>query len=199
MQAAKGQRCSQASDIWSLGCVLAEMALRRPLLPCHSPAELLRQVAESLRPGQAAAGGAAGSSAAYADGCGDGGTIRSWPEQASPLPLELARVRRRSVDRSHQVNNAAKSCTCPPGSSWAFCSTPGLKKLGQTFPSAAAVAWFCFPKTRAAWWSGRRRTRGPGEPHAGRGRRPAPDGHASAGSPVLHAGLAAALDAASAG
>lgn len=32
------------ADMWSLGCVLAEAALQRPLFPAHSPAELLRQV-----------------------------------------------------------------------------------------------------------------------------------------------------------
>ena len=32
------------ADMWSLGCVLAEAALQRPLFPAHSPAELLQQV-----------------------------------------------------------------------------------------------------------------------------------------------------------
>ena len=88
-----GQRCSQASDMWSLGCVLAEMALRRPLFPVRSPAELLRHVAESLRPGQVAVDMAASVSADDANNCDGGATIRSWPEEASPLHLELARVR----------------------------------------------------------------------------------------------------------
>lgn len=30
--------------MWSLGCVLAEVALQRPLFPAHTPSELLRQV-----------------------------------------------------------------------------------------------------------------------------------------------------------
>ena len=31
-------------DIWSLGCILAEFALQRPLFPADSPAALLEQV-----------------------------------------------------------------------------------------------------------------------------------------------------------
>lgn len=34
----------QPADMWSLGCVLAEVALQRPLFPAHTPAGLLRQV-----------------------------------------------------------------------------------------------------------------------------------------------------------
>lgn len=33
-----------AVDAWSLGCVLAELALQRPLFPCSSPGQLLAQV-----------------------------------------------------------------------------------------------------------------------------------------------------------
>lgn len=33
-----------ALDAWSLGCILAELALKRPLFPCNSPSELLAQV-----------------------------------------------------------------------------------------------------------------------------------------------------------
>lgn len=32
-----------AMDAWSLGCVLAELALQRPLFPADSPAQLLAQ------------------------------------------------------------------------------------------------------------------------------------------------------------
>eukprot|EP00887_Chlorella_sp_A99_P001084 scaffold14.g1084.t1 len=39
-----------AIDIWSAGVLLAEVALRRPLLPCHSPLELLEAMAGSLGP-----------------------------------------------------------------------------------------------------------------------------------------------------
>lgn len=40
-----------AMDAWSLGCVLAELALQRPLFPADSPAQLLLQArrAHSLR------------------------------------------------------------------------------------------------------------------------------------------------------
>ena len=31
-------------DLWSLGAVLAELALHRPLFPAHSPNQLLQQV-----------------------------------------------------------------------------------------------------------------------------------------------------------
>ena len=33
-----------AVDAWSLGCILAELALKRPLFPCNSPSQLLSQV-----------------------------------------------------------------------------------------------------------------------------------------------------------
>ena len=33
-----------AVDAWSLGCILAELALKRPLFPCNSPSQLLAQV-----------------------------------------------------------------------------------------------------------------------------------------------------------
>ena len=33
-----------AVDAWSLGCILAELALKRPLFPCSSPSQLLAQV-----------------------------------------------------------------------------------------------------------------------------------------------------------
>ena len=32
-----------AMDAWSLGCVLAELALQRPLFPADSPVQLLAQ------------------------------------------------------------------------------------------------------------------------------------------------------------
>ena len=35
-------------DCWSLGAMLAELALHRPLFPCHSPAQLLQQVWSTL-------------------------------------------------------------------------------------------------------------------------------------------------------
>ena len=33
-----------AVDAWSLGCILAELALKRPLFPCNSSSQLLAQV-----------------------------------------------------------------------------------------------------------------------------------------------------------
>ena len=114
MQAAAGRRCSTASDLWSMGCILAEMALQRPLFPCHSPAELLRQIADVLRPrpgpaagpdarspssvaaartGAARSASAALQSPATASRGPGGDAVRSWLDGASPLHLELARVR----------------------------------------------------------------------------------------------------------
>ena len=37
-----------AMDAWSLGCVLAELALQRPLFPADSPAQLLAQARLAL-------------------------------------------------------------------------------------------------------------------------------------------------------
>ena len=36
-----------AADCWSLGAILAELALCRPLFPCHCPSQLLRQVRQA--------------------------------------------------------------------------------------------------------------------------------------------------------
>lgn len=33
-----------AIDMWSVGCILVELALHRPLFPCHTPSQLLQQV-----------------------------------------------------------------------------------------------------------------------------------------------------------
>ena len=33
-----------ALDVWSLGCILAELVLKRPLFPCNTPSQLLTQV-----------------------------------------------------------------------------------------------------------------------------------------------------------
>ena len=44
MQALTGGACGPAIDMWSLGCVLAEVALQRPLFPATSAAELMQQV-----------------------------------------------------------------------------------------------------------------------------------------------------------
>ncbi len=41
---ALGSPVGTAIDVWSLGCMLAELALQQPLFPCHSPAQLLKQV-----------------------------------------------------------------------------------------------------------------------------------------------------------
>lgn len=51
-QAVNGQApVGPPADMWSLGCILAEVALQRPLFPAHTPAGLLRQV--GCRPWQA--------------------------------------------------------------------------------------------------------------------------------------------------
>ena len=42
--AGAGLTDGSALDAWSLGCILAELALKRPLFPCNSPSELLAQV-----------------------------------------------------------------------------------------------------------------------------------------------------------
>lgn len=44
VQVVKRQGCGSAIDLWSLGAVLAELALHRPLFPAHSPKQLLQQV-----------------------------------------------------------------------------------------------------------------------------------------------------------
>ena len=44
LQALMGGACGTGIDIWSLGCVLAEVALQRPLFPVATAAELLHQV-----------------------------------------------------------------------------------------------------------------------------------------------------------
>jgi hypothetical protein len=40
----EGTPLGSALDAWSLGCILAELALHRPLFACHSPLQLLKQV-----------------------------------------------------------------------------------------------------------------------------------------------------------
>jgi len=42
-QVALGRGGGAALDAWSLGCVLAELALQRPLFPAHAPGQLLAQ------------------------------------------------------------------------------------------------------------------------------------------------------------
>lgn len=44
VQVVRGGAGGAPADCWSLGVILAELALRRPLFPCHSPSQLLRQV-----------------------------------------------------------------------------------------------------------------------------------------------------------
>ena len=129
-QAATGRRCGSAADLWSLGCIIAEMALRRPLFPCHSPAELLRQIADGLRTGSSPglnsskmrSVSAQGASArlqagdavregeppdtATARDCSASSSVWSWLERASPLHLELARVRR--CKRQHVHTQSAR-------------------------------------------------------------------------------------------
>ena len=48
VQALTGAACGPAIDVWSLGCVLAEVALQRPLFPATSAAELMQQVQRLL-------------------------------------------------------------------------------------------------------------------------------------------------------
>lgn len=42
--ATNGLTNGPALDAWSLGCILAELALKRPLFPCNSSGQLLAQV-----------------------------------------------------------------------------------------------------------------------------------------------------------
>lgn len=44
VQALLGGACGPGIDVWSLGCVLAEVALQRPLFPVATTAELKHQV-----------------------------------------------------------------------------------------------------------------------------------------------------------
>lgn len=44
MQALLGGACGTGIDVWSLGCLLAEVALQRPLFPVATTAELVHQV-----------------------------------------------------------------------------------------------------------------------------------------------------------
>lgn len=44
VQALLGGECGTGIDMWSLGCLLAEVALQRPLFPVSTPTELMSQV-----------------------------------------------------------------------------------------------------------------------------------------------------------
>ena len=44
VQALLGGACGTGIDVWSLGCLLAEVALQRPLFPVATTAELTHQV-----------------------------------------------------------------------------------------------------------------------------------------------------------
>lgn len=44
IQALLGGACGTGIDVWSLGCLLAEVALQRPLFPVATTAELVHQV-----------------------------------------------------------------------------------------------------------------------------------------------------------
>ncbi|CAL8471251.1 g10793 [Coccomyxa elongata] len=46
----QGSPLGTALDMWSLGCILAELALQQPLFPCHSPAQLIQQMEQLLGP-----------------------------------------------------------------------------------------------------------------------------------------------------
>ena len=58
-EAALGLPIGPPIDLWSVGVLLAEVALRRPLLPCRSPLELLAAMAAQLGPLPAGMVGAA--------------------------------------------------------------------------------------------------------------------------------------------
>ena len=42
--AGQGVTLGAALDVWSLGCILAELVLKRPLFPCNAPSQLFTQV-----------------------------------------------------------------------------------------------------------------------------------------------------------
>jgi serine/threonine protein kinase len=49
-EVALGLPCGNAVDEWSIGVVLAEVALKRPLFPCTSPMDLVQAMASQLGP-----------------------------------------------------------------------------------------------------------------------------------------------------
>ena len=50
--AGPGVTLGAALDVWSLGCILAELVLKRPLFPCNTPSQLFTQVCRVLWPSQ---------------------------------------------------------------------------------------------------------------------------------------------------
>ena len=48
--AGHGVTLGAALDVWSLGCILAELVLKRPLFPCNTPSQLLTQVCRQRQP-----------------------------------------------------------------------------------------------------------------------------------------------------
>ncbi|KAK9849802.1 hypothetical protein WJX84_004936 [Apatococcus fuscideae] len=107
--------CGAPMDLWSLGAILAELILHRPLFPAHTPKQLLQQVAASLGPRNVVPAVPLGSARLPAVSIAQPqlGVFRtaalrlktsgrrlqptqqlllSWQQAACPLQLELARL-----------------------------------------------------------------------------------------------------------
>ena len=100
-EVAAGKGVGPSADLWSLGCVLAEMALLRPLFPASTPADLPRLWRRALVPGTD--GGDAGdtplSFATRVGAAEEGPAPPGSPARAAwslepPLVVELGRLDR---------------------------------------------------------------------------------------------------------
>ncbi|KAK9826879.1 hypothetical protein WJX81_003020 [Elliptochloris bilobata] len=103
-EVALGRGGRAAMDAWSLGCVLAELALHRPLFPAHSPSQLLLQMEAALGPLPPALRVAPG----RAQGSYPGGLGRGLETPAAPQPRSL-----KGRATGLQASGALASCPDP--------------------------------------------------------------------------------------
>lgn len=101
LQAAMGLPYGAAIDLWSVGVVLAEVALKRALLPCATPRDLLHQVRRrGWRPG----------------GWQQAVPWRGWWRQMSRVGARMPRRRSRALLGAAQMPRVApdthRSCSC---------------------------------------------------------------------------------------